>query len=125
MIKKFFVTCIVGAIVAAVGYGAFAFLNEMWPFYGGDGGAIPVLGPLLVDEQIEVEQPPSLVIEIHEDRIVYDGDEISLDELEAILVQFQDIEHVWILQDVFMAEQATWTSVTELLRARNAVFAEQ
>ena len=125
MIKKFFSTCIVGALVAAVGYGAFAFLNEIWPFYGGDGGVIPVLGTMLAEEQAEAEQPPSLVIEIHEDRIVYDGDHISLDDLDAVLVQFQDIDEVWILQDTFMADQATWAIVVDLLRIRNVTFAEQ
>ena len=125
MIKKFFSTCIIGAVVAAIGYGAFAFLNEMWPFSAGEGGAIPVLGTMFVDEQGDAEQPPSLVIEVHEDRIVYDGDEISLEDLEEILVQFQNVEEIWTLQDVFRADQATWASVRDLLRAHNVVFAEQ
>lgn len=125
MIKKVFSTCVVGAVVAAIGYGAFAFLNEVWPFTAGEGGAIPVIGTMIADEQVDVEQPPSLVIEIHENRIVYDGDEISLEDLDAILVRFQDVDEIWTLQDAFMADQATWASVADLLRAHGVIFAEQ
>jgi len=113
----------IGAVVTAIGYGAFAFLSDMWPFNAGEGGVIPVLGTMLVDEN--AQQPPSLVIEIHEDRILYDGNEISLDALEAILIQFEEADEIWTLQDAFMADQATWASVRDLLRARNVVFAEQ
>lgn len=125
MIKKFFSTCMVGAVVAAIGYGAFAFLNEMWPFSAGEGGAIPVLGTMFADEHADAEQPPSLVIEIYEDRIMYDGEEVSLEDLEAILRQFQEIDEIWTLQDTFRADQATWANVRDLLRAQNVIFAEQ
>ena len=65
----------------------------------------------------------ALVIEIYESRILFDGEEITLEELEELLQQYAD--YVWELVDVHQASVAVYNSVVELLNENGIAFREE
>ena len=75
-----------------------------------DGGGFDADGPL--------------IIEIHEDRIIFRGNEISLAELEEILRQHNNPEYIWELHDIYQAVKSVYDAVVELLNEHNIVFRE-
>jgi len=128
---KVFLICLV---IAAVIVGAAFALNHfgIWPFGSGIGdgdGEGTVESPVTdQDEEQEVivtERPPSLLIEIRENKVIYDGDEVTLDELETILQKFVDIDEIWTIQDAYRATKSTYDDVKELLVKHDLVFAER
>ena len=126
--------------IAAVGYFLFAGLSGLWPFWPGDGDGygdgdgdgtgtaiVSVVDSDDTEHAAEPEpagDPPSLVIEIHEDKIIYDGEEISLYELEDILKRHESGEHGWTLRDAYRADKDTFDRVRELLADNGIFFAE-
>jgi len=113
--------------VAALVYCAIAYFNGLFPFGGGDGEGIGVslIDPKYVVDHESVSEPPSLVIEIHENRIIYNGEEISLDELEIIIAKYSGDEYGWTILDVYRADKDTFDKVKELLANNNIFFAEE
>jgi len=124
MILKVIVVC---AVVAAVGYGIYAAVNGTWPFSMGEGGGtIPVTIPQLQDDPpvVVAEIPQTLYIRIYEERILYDDAEISMAELEEVLLRYRDNDDTWLLQDAFRASNTVYNDVRELLIRLNISFAE-
>jgi len=117
------------AVIAVVAYGIYAFRNGRFPFGGGTGdgdGAteIPIVTEETIQEPVTVDEPQSLLIEIHENKIIYDEDELLLDELEKILQEFENTNFIWTLQDTYRAEKSVYNDVKELLEKLNIVFRE-
>jgi len=114
--------------VGAIGLLIYLGATGRWRFGndGVDGGlAIPVALALPdIPDVDDRERPRSLLIGIYENRIYFDDEEISLDELGEILAQFQNGEDVWELQDVFRASNAIYNDVRDLLRYKNILFVE-
>ena len=128
---------IVVLLVAAVIVGGALLLNHfgIWPFGSGVGdgegdGTVdsPITDPEVVPDiqDIEViERPQSLVIEINEEKIMYNGEEITLDDLEAVLQQFESLEDVWTLEDSYRAEKSVYDNVKDLLVKYDMAFRER
>ena len=127
-------------LVAAVIVGGALLLNHfgIWPFGSGigDGEGDGTVDSPITDPDVEtdlpdiqdivvVERPQSLVIEISEEKIMYDGEEISLDDLEAVMQQFENLEDIWTLEDSYRAEKAIYDSVKDLLVKYDMAFKER
>ena len=69
-------------------------------------------------------EPPSSLIKIHNDKILYEDEEISLERLEEILLKYKDNEYIWEIRDVFQADKSTFDSVIDILKKLNMIFAE-
>ena len=100
-----------------------------FPFVGSSGEGEGVVFVFAEDSQLPdnvyfPDEIPITLIEIHEDRIIYDNDEITLDELSVILARFRGTEYTWTLTDAFRADKATFDSVRELLRENYLPVAE-
>jgi hypothetical protein len=65
---------------------------------------------------------PPLLIEIEEDRIIYDGKEVSLSELEDILREYENTEYVWELRDTRQAVKRVYDEAAQLLDKYNIPF---
>ena len=130
---------IVCLIIAAVVVGGALLLNHLgvWPFGSGIGdgdGDGTVDSPLTDPEEapevdvqdIEVvERPQSLLIEINEEKIMYNGEEISLDELESVLQQFESLDDIWTLEDSYRADKSIYDEVKDLLVKYDMAFRER
>ena len=68
---------------------------------------------------------PVIRIEIHEDRIVFDGDEILLEELEEIIRANSDLDIAWELLDAYQAVRAVYSEVVEMLTRHGIAFIER
>ena len=66
--------------------------------------------------------PPSMLIEIYESRIVYSDNDVTIDELEAVLLSFADVDGVWELRDSHQAARATYEEVSQLLNRLGILF---
>ena len=130
--------------LAALGLFAAALLfvaNLLGSFpFGGHGGETPAVraddaddsgGQSEPDEPSETEEPgedeeplPS-VVEIHEARIVRDGQEISLGELEELLRARAAPGDAWELRDAHMADRAVYLEVRELMTRLGVAFSER
>jgi len=112
--------------VGAVGVLLYLGMTGRWRFGndGDAGGLVPVFALQDRQETDDRERPPSLLIGIYENRIYFDDEVISLDELEEILARFQNDSDVWELQDVFRASNAVYNDVRDLLRYNNIRFVE-
>jgi len=124
MISKILLIAVIACVgvVAAVIYG---FVTGRISLGDGGGGIIPVTAMVTTPENEVADAPDTLVIEIHESRIVHDGEEISLDELDEIVARYAGGNSIWVLQDAFRANNATFNQVRTLLREHNIIFAEQ
>ena len=121
--------------VVVIGYLIYAFITGAFPFGANGQGQGEVIAPeysqeeeeepKMVEEEPPVEEPPSLIIEISEDRIIYDGEVISLGELEEVLRRYASIADIWELHDVYRAHRATYESVRELLRRHDIAYRER
>ena len=78
-----------------------------------------------VAEEEIAEETLQLVIEISEDRIVFNDEVITYDELEEILRRYASIESTWELHDVFRADRATYERVRELLRTHDIAYRQR
>jgi len=130
---------IICLVVAAVIVGGALLLNHfgIWPFGSGIGdsdgeGTVdsPITDPeeapeIDLEDLIVVERPQSLVIEINEEKIMYNDEEITLDDLEALLQQFEGLEDIWTLEDSYRAEKAVYDSVKDLLVKYDMAFRER
>ena len=124
------------ALIVVIGYLAYAFFTGMFPFGGaghGDGEAeaeAPAYIELeeeseIVDEPDIVIEPPPPVIEISEDRIIFNGEEISIEDLEEVLRRYAGLEEVWELHDIYRADRATYEKVRELLRTHDIAYRQR
>jgi len=66
---------------------------------------------------------PSLIIEVNEDRIIYDGKEVSLDELRSLILERNKSGYIWELQNNH-AVKAPYDQVKALLTECDVIFAE-
>jgi len=136
--KKFFTVLLIIIIIAAILL-AIAHFGGFFPFGSGNGngdgegngdGAVVVTDDYdqpPENEDVDVEtpaEPQVTLIEIYEDRIIFDGDEVTLDELSTILENSQGSDEAWILRDALRADMATFDDVRELLRTHQIPFAE-
>ena len=118
-------TFLVVTLCAAVVVGGVYFIRQRGAGAGGNGGIIPVMSVQEdTSETHTPNTPPSILIEVHEDRIMYNEYEISLEELEIVLFQFQNTEDIWELNDAFRANKSTFDDVRTLLRKHNITFVE-
>ena len=116
------------AVVVIAGYLVYAYITGLFPFGStGDGdieGGTPAY-ELIEEEIIVIEEPPSLIIEVSGDQIIYNDEAISLEQLEEVLRRYATVADIWELHDVYRAERATYESVRELLRRHDVVFRER
>jgi len=63
-------------------------------------------------------------INIYEDRIVFGGNDITLAELEDLLVAHEDYGFIWEVRDAYQAAQVVYSAVIELFTARGISFIE-
>jgi len=126
VLKKTLLYLTIAAVIVVVGY--VIFIAGTGPFSRGNT-IIPTFHEVYSTPTPEVpeslERPPSLMIEIREDRIVYNYEEVSLAALEAVLVEFGNLEDIWILKDAFHADKYTYDKVRALLTELTVLFAEQ
>lgn len=131
MLKKLVKFALPIAVIVVIGYLVFAFFTGSFPFGtglgDGDGEAIESEYATAQEEpEIEepdiIEEPPSLIIEISEDRIIYEGEEISIEDLEKILRRYAYIQDIWEIHDVYRADRATYERVRELFRTHDVVY---
>ena len=134
MFKKLIKFALPVAVVVAIGYLVYAFFAGLFPFGGmehGDGEAVaPEYATVYEEPEIEepdiiMEEPPSLIIEISEDRIIYDGEEISIEDLEEVLRRYANTQDIWELHDVYRADRATYERVRELLRTHDVAYRQR
>lgn len=87
----------------------------------------PVIANDIVDSDNSAvaDTPPSLLIEVREDRISYDNKEISIEELEEIFAKYNTDENIWILEDTYHADKSTYSEVLELLNKYGFAFQEK
>ena len=115
-------------VVIVAGYLVYAYVTGLFPFSGtGDGdieGGTPA-HELIEEEVIVIDEPPSLIIEISGNQIMYNDEVISLEQLEEVLRRYATVADIWELHDVYRAERATYESVRELLRRHDVVFRER
>lgn len=123
--KKVLVLFLIIAIIAGISY---VLLSGKFSFDFGSSNsddAIPVNATVTTKEAEVIEVPPSLLIEIHENNIIYNDEKTSLDELETILQKYENTDDIWILQDTYQASKSTYDEVKELLIKHNFVFGEK
>ena len=129
--KKFAKITLLMALIVIIGYLVYAFFTGTFPFGGtgpGDGEAeTPANISLeeeseIVDEPDIVIEPPPPVIEVSEDRIIFSGEEISMEDLEEVLRRYAGLEEVWELHDLYRADRATYEKVRELLRTHDIAY---
>ena len=145
MRSKFVKRSVVILAIAVVAYLLYAFVSGLFPFGGmgsgdgtGDASAIIVVDePEVIEEldaadetvaveEVEIaEETPSLVIEISEDRLIFNDEVVTFDELEEILRRYAGTEDIWELHDVFRADRATYERVRELLRMHDVVYRQR
>ena len=122
------------AVVVVVGYLIYAYIAGAFPFgdTGHGDGEIEAPAYIEIEEKPEIDdepdittQPPSLVIEISEDRIIYNDEVISLEDLEEVLRRYAIYADIWELHDVYRADRATYESVRELLRRHDVVYRQR
>ena len=129
------------AVVVIALYLIYAFFTGTFPFGAGHGENVvdmPAHSIIeeeqeiaeepeaeVVDEPETIEELPSLIIEISEDRIIFDGEELSLEDLEEILRRYASAQDIWGLHDVYRADRATYESVRELLRRHDVIYRER
>jgi len=128
MVTKIVVILIIAAVV--VGGLLLANYFGLWPFGRGSGDGDGTMDSPVTDlentEDVEVvERPPSLLIEIREDEILYDNNVIGLGDLENILQEYQGSDYVWTLQDTYRADKSTYDDVKNLLERYDMVFRER
>ena len=120
------IICVI-VVVAVAAYCFYAAFNGLFPFGGGDGdgfGVVSLIDPKDITEPDSVSEPP-LVIEINENRIIYNEDEISFDELEIIIKKYGNDEYGWTIRDVYRADKDTFDKVRGLLANNDIFFAEE
>ena len=115
IIKKILLVCFIAAIITGVVF----FINSRGRGLGDNGLTYST------PEIPEVQEPetPLLLIEIREDRIYYNNIEVTLDELEEILIANPD--DIWEIYDAHHADLATFRTVTELLTRLDIVFRDR
>jgi len=65
------------------------------------------------------------LIEIFEDRIIFGGNDVSLVELEEILIEHGGTGHTWELRDAHRAVKSVYDAVVELLNRHGIPFSER
>ena len=117
-------------LVAAIAIGGYLLAANhfnIFPFGGtghGDGeGVIPAFQ--IIDEVDVTIEPPSFIIEIREDRIIYNNVEVTLDDLDEILRRYANVADTWELHDALHASRAVYEEVRELLRTHDILFRER
>ena len=66
-----------------------------------------------------------LIIKIINSRIILDGDDISLNELEDLLLLYIDSEYVWELHDTHQAVKSVYDDIVELFNKYNVIYREK
>ncbi|MCL2364980.1 MAG: hypothetical protein FWC71_10010 [Defluviitaleaceae bacterium] len=140
-------TCVVAA---AVGLGVYAFLSDFelgdlsLPFVSGESGDASNDSNNITppeDDPIENQAQPSgqddetdaqvglgdipLVIEVYNDRIIFNGNDITFYELEDILLAHGNDTDVWELVDVHQAAVTVYNAVIEAFQRHNVMLAER
>ena len=121
IIKKILLVCFIAAVIAGVLF----FVNTRGLGLGSGNGLISSEEEVISDilEQEETTIPPLLLIEIREDRIYYNDIEVTLSELEAILIA--NLDDIWEIYDAYRAYRITFENVRELLTRLDIVFRER
>ena len=79
-------------------------------------------GGLGEDGGVEI---PAIIIEIHEDRIIFDGDEIYLEDFEEIVRANSGLDIAWVLSDAHQASRVVYNDVVEVLNRHGIAFTER
>ena len=139
-LKKLAKIALLVAVIVVIGYLIYAFIAGVFPFRGAVLGENEGEAPTYIaieeepdiDDEPDIDEepditidPPSLVIEISEDRIIFDGEVISLEDLEEVLRRYASDEDIWELHDVYRADRATYESVRELLRTHDVAYRQR
>ncbi|MCL2187831.1 MAG: hypothetical protein FWC16_02225 [Defluviitaleaceae bacterium] len=118
MISKLLMVAIVACVVV-VAYGIYAFITGSFPFRGdgGDGG-IPLISAEQPPENVVPVDIPPLEIEIREAQIYFNGEVVTLEEMDEIIARYQAVSEIWTLADAFRADKQTFDNVRALLNER-------
>jgi len=65
-----------------------------------------------------------LIIEINENKIIFNEKEISLTDLEQIILEYNKPDSIWELHDIHQATKTIYDEVTDLLKKHDIVFRE-
>ena len=103
------------ALVVGAVYLGIAYFKDLWPFSEKGDSNLPSVDKEDSHEMEVPERPPTLLIEIRENTIMYDGVELSLDELESILLKHKNPDDTWRLRDTYHADKSTYDEVKKLL----------
>jgi len=140
-------------VAAAVGLGAYAFLSDFdlgdlsLPFATGTDGDVTTDDTQTNNNAANPDddpanQPPNvgsdgenngqnivadvpLRIEVYNDRIIFDGNDISLEDLETILLTHGNDTDVWELIDAHQAAATVYTAVIEVFQRLSVMFTER
>jgi len=144
-------TCVVAA---AIGLGAYAFLSDFelgdlsLPFVSGTDGNITTDDRQTNNNDTTTNDDPDanqnqpggqegdgneqnlpgdvpLRIEVYNDRIIFDGNDISLEDLETILQTHGNDTDVWELVDAHQASATVYSAVVGVFQRHNVMFAER
>ena len=124
IIKKILLICFIAVIIGIVffaisrgrGSGGNGLISDIFEYD-------EVISHDTQEEHEEVIESPLLIIEIHEDRIYYNNIEVTLYELEEILIANSD--DTWEVYDAYRAHRTTFEAVTELLTRFDIFFRER
>lgn len=130
MLTKIIVCLVIAAIIVG---GAFLLGHfGIWPFGSGSGdgdgdGTInsPISNPEESQDIIVTERPQTFLIEIKEDKIIFDNDEVSLNEMENILQKYEALDDAWTLEDSYRADKYIYDEVRALLVKYDIIFRER
>ena len=64
------------------------------------------------------------IIEVYEDRILFGGNDITLADLEEILMEHGDFDFTWEVRDVHQAVQVVYSAVIDILNGHGVRFIE-
>jgi len=65
-----------------------------------------------------------LIIEIIENRIIFNNEDITLTELESIILEYIDSNYVWEIHDTHKASKAVYDDVIDLFNENGVAFRE-
>jgi len=66
-----------------------------------------------------------LIIEVYENIVIFDGDGVTISELEDIILELSDSESVWEVHDSHQADTVTYNDVIFLLNRLNLEYQEK
>jgi hypothetical protein len=141
MLKKLLII----SAIFAVGIAIYLGIALLFGFGIGGDGAIPAVYDQLPEVPETADEPDETLIVINEDRIndddsadiffplievfenriIFDGTDISLEELEDILIEHGDTDHVWELLDAHQAVMTVYTAVVDMLQRHSITFVER